>query len=272
MVCAGHDSMSGRVQGKTAIVTGAAQGLGKAVAFALFKEGANVIVSDVQLEAGETVAEQIKRQGGAARFVKADVELEEDCSNLIAECLSVFSKLDILVNNAGYFPRAKLEETTTGLWEKVLRINLRGPFYCAKYAVPAMRRSGGGSIVNVGSINGIQALPELVAYGAAKGGLLALTRTLANACTKDRIRVNYVIPGWVLTEGEIDLQRAQGVSLEQLEEVGRTLPLGRFQLPEDTAHAVVYLASDESAQVTGTILHLDAGASTLPLQRVADYS
>jgi NAD(P)-dependent dehydrogenase (short-subunit alcohol dehydrogenase family) len=264
--------MSGRIKGKTAIVTGAAQGIGKAVAIALAKEGANIVVSDVQVEAGESVAEQIRRSGATAQFVKADVELEENCSNLVEESLSLFGKFDVLVNNAGYFPRSGLEETSTDLWEKVLRINLRGPFYCAKYAVPAMRRSGGGSIVNIGSINGIQALPELVAYGAAKGGLLALTRTLANACSKDRIRVNYVIPGWVLTEGEIAIQRAQGVSLDELEKIGRKLPLGRFQTPEDTAYAVVYLASDESAQVTGTILHLDAGASTLPLQRVADYS
>lgn len=259
--------MSRRVEGKTAIVTGAAQGIGKAIAIALAKGGANVVISDIQVEPGEALAEHLQRSGCSAKFVRADVESEEDCSALVSQSVEYFSKLDVLVNNAGYFPRVSLEDTTTEMWEKVLRINLRGPFYCAKHAVPAMRRAGGGSIVNIGSINGIQALPTLVAYGAAKGGLLALTRTLANAYAKDRIRVNYVIPGWVLTEGEIAIQRAQGVTPEQLEQIGRSLRLGRFQTPEDTAHAVLYLASDESAQMTGSILHLDAGASTLPAPR-----
>ncbi len=267
----GDQGRKRRVEGKTALITGAAQGLGKGIAIALASEGANVIVSDVQVEAGRSVAEQIVKCGGAAQFIKADVESEEECSNLIERSLECFSKLDVLVNNAGHFPRSSLEETTTELWEKVFRINLRGPFYCAKHAVPVMSRSGGGSIINIGSINGIQSLPNLVAYGAAKGGLLALTRTLAGAYAKDRIRANYIIPGWILTEGEIALQRAQGTTLEQLEKIGRGLPLGRFQTPEDSAHAVIYLASDESAQVTGTVLHLDAGASTLLLQPSADY-
>lgn len=259
--------MSRRVEGKTAIVTGAAQGIGKAIAIALAEEGANVVISDIQVAPGEALAEHLQRSGCRAQFVRADVESEEDCCNLVKRSVEYFSQLDVLVNNAGYFPRVSLEETTTEMWEKVLRINLRGPFYCAKHAVPAMRRAGGGSIVNIGSINGIQALPTLVAYGAAKGGLLALTRTLANAYAKDRIRVNYIIPGWVLTEGEIAIQRAQGVTPEQLEQIGHSLRFGRFQTPEDTAHAVLYLASDESAQMTGAILHLDAGASTLPAPR-----
>src|SRR6266566_4294646 len=124
-----------------------------------------------------------------------------------------------------------------------------------------------GSIVNIGSICGIQSLPNLVAYGAAKGGLLSLTRTLAGALSDDRIRVNYVIPGWVLTEGELAIQRAQGHGEELLRKEGEKLRFGRQQKPLDAAYAVVYLLSDESSQVTGTIFHIDAGESTLPIAR-----
>ncbi len=120
--------------------------------------------------------------------------------------------------------------------------------------------------MNVGSINGIQGLPNLVAYASAKGGLLAMTRTLAGALAQDRIRVNYLIPGWVLSEGELALHAKNGVTREALETVGKSLALGRHQSPEDSAYAALYLLSDESTQVTGTILNVDAGASTLPIQ------
>jgi NAD(P)-dependent dehydrogenase (short-subunit alcohol dehydrogenase family) len=144
-------------------------------------------------------------------------------------------------------------------------VNLRGAFYCCKHAVPRMQTEKGGSIVNMGSICGLQSLPNLVAYGAAKGGLLTLTRTLAGALAKDRIRVNYLVPGWVLTEGEMALHRAEGRDAEEMKRQGERLPLGRTQTPLDAAYAVVYLLSDESAQVTGTILNVDAGAASLPL-------
>jgi NAD(P)-dependent dehydrogenase (short-subunit alcohol dehydrogenase family) len=134
-----------------------------------------------------------------------------------------------------------------------------------------MRRAGGGSIVNVGSLNGIQGLPNLVAYASAKGGLLALTRTLAGALAKDRIRVNYLIPGWVLTEGEVALHAKGGLSREALERKGESLALGRHQTPDDAAYAALYLLSDEAVQVTGTILNVDAGASTLPIPPDAPF-
>ena len=185
--------------------------------------------------------------------------------------MATFGRLDALVNNAGWFPRATLEETTTEIWDSILDLNLRGAFYCCKLAMPHLRAAGGGSIVNIGSINGIQGLPNLVAYAAAKGGLLALTRTLAGACAPDRIRVNYVIPGWVLTEGELALQSSRGVGEEDLRRAGQALALGRHQTAQDTAYAVLYLASDESTQVTGMIMHIDAGATTLPIQSPAMY-
>lgn len=263
--------MNGRVKGKVAIVTGAAQGIGRGCAEMLAREGASVVVSDIQDAEGEKVVRQIRQAGGEAIYRRADVVEEIQCAALVKETIETYSRVDVLVNNAGYFPRRTLEETTTDLWDQVLNINLRGAFYCCKYAIPQMQAAGGGSIINIGSINGIQALPTLIAYSAAKGGLLALTRTLAGAFAPQRIRVNYIIPGWVLTEGEVALQKSRGVSEEKLREAGKSLMLGRHQTVEDTAYGVIYLASDESSQVTGIILPTDAGASTLPIQPKAEY-
>jgi len=263
--------MLARLEGKVAVVTGAARGIGRGCAEMLAREGARVVIGDVRDADGEAVAAAIRAAGGEALFQRTDVVEEDQCAVLVAAAVRAFGRLDILVNNVGWFPRATLEETTTALWEQVLNVNLRGAFYCCKYAVPHLRAVGGGSIVNIGSINGIQGLPNVVAYATAKGGLLALTRTLAGAYAAERIRVNYVIPGWVLSEGEVALQTGRGVNEDQLRRAGAALPLGRHQTPADTAYAVVYLASDESAQVTGTILHVDAGASTLPIQPGGPY-
>lgn len=256
--------MTGRLSGKAIVVTGAAQGIGFGCVRLVASEGAAVVLGDTQTQKGEEAAAEIRANGGKAHFVHADVKKESDCAALIQAARKTFGRLDGLVNNAGWFPRATLESTTTELWDEVLQVNLRGAFYCCKHAVPAMRANG-GSIVNMGSICGIQSLPNLVAYGAAKGGLLSLTRTLAGALTRERIRVNCVIPGWVLTEGEIALHEAQGRTLEDLKKDGEKLPFGCHQTPLDAAYAVVYLLSNESLQVTGTVLHVDAGASTLPI-------
>jgi len=256
--------MNNRLSGRVVVITGAAQGIGFGCASLIAAEGAAVALGDVQQQKGEEAAGKIRAAGGQAQFVRTDVKKESDCAALIEAACKTFGRVDGLVNNAGWFPRATLEQTTTELWDEVMQVNLRGAFYCCKYAVPVMRPNG-GSIVNIGSICGIQSLPNLVAYGAAKGGLLSLTRTLAGAEAQHRIRVNYVIPGWVLTEGEIALHQAQGRSLEDLRRDGEKLALGRHQTTLDTAHAVVYLLSNESAQVTGSVLHLDAGASTLPI-------
>jgi len=261
--------MGGRLKDKVVIVTGAAQGIGFGCARLLASEGASVVAADVQQERGEEAARAMRTAGGTAIFRATDVTSEEQCAALMEFTVRNYGKIDGLVNNAGWFPRGTLEETTTDLWERVMQVNLRSSFYCCKHAVPKMRQAKGGSIVNIGSICGLQSLPNLVAYGAAKGGLLALTKTLAGALSPDRIRVNYVIPGWVLSEGELALHHAQGRTSEELLATGEKLPLGRCQTPLDTAYAVLYLLSDEAAQVTGTTLNVDAGASTLPMPRGA---
>jgi len=255
-----------RLKDKVVLVTGAAQGIGFACARQAASEGATVILADIQKDRGEQSAASLRNQGAQAHFLPVDLREESQVAALIDQTIRAHKKLDGLVNNAGWFPRATLEQTTTDLWEEVLHVNLRSAFYCCKYAAPKMREARAGSIVNMGSICGIQSLPNLVAYGAAKAGLLGLTRTLAGALAPDRICVNYVIPGWIFTEGELAIQKGEGRTPEDLRKAGEKLTFGRAQSPEETAYAVVYLLSDESAQVTGTTLHLDAGASTLPIQ------
>jgi hypothetical protein len=269
--------MSNRVKDKVAIVTGAAQGIGFGCAQMLAQEGASVVVADVNESKGIAAAERIRAAGGRAIFHKTDVTCEADCASVVEKTMQTFGKLNVLVNNAGWFARATIDQIDDALWDKYLNINLRGPFYLCKHAIPKMqansaagesRGSGScGSIINIGTTHGIQAQASLIAYGIAKGGLLTLTRTLAGQYAKDRIRANYIIPGWVLSEGEMALQASQGNDAVRLSEIGATLPLGRHQTPQDTAYAVVFLASDESAQITGMILHIDAGYSVLPIKR-----
>jgi len=258
--------MGQRLAGKVVLVTGAAQGIGFACARMAAAEGASVVLGDIQKDRGEGAAAKIHAAGGQAFFQYADLTQESDCAALVDAAIKKFGKLNGLVNNAGWFPRARLEETTTELWDKVFNINLRSAFYVTKFAVSRMRDAKGGSIVNMGSINGIQGLPNLVAYAAAKGGLLSMTRTLAGALAPDRIRVNFIIPGWIATGGELKIQKGEGRGIEDLEKAGKRLPLGRMQTVEDTAYAAIYLLSDEAAQVTAAVLNVDAGGSMLPIQ------
>jgi len=258
--------MSKRLEGKVVLFTGAAQGIGFGCARMAAAEGASVILGDIQKERGEAAAGLIRAEGNQAVFELVDLTEEGQCAALVDAAIKKFGRLNGLVNNAGWFPRARLEETTTELWEKVMQVNLRSAFYVTKFSVPHLRKSGGGSVVNMGSINGIQGLPNLVAYAAAKGGLLSLTRTLAGALAADRIRVNYIIPGWIATEGELLIQEGEGRSALDLEKAGKRLPFGRMQTVEDAAYAAVYLLSDESAQVTAAVLNVDAGGSMLPIQ------
>ena len=265
--------MSNRVQDKVVIVTGGAQGIGYGCAELLAREGAKVVIGDVNAQTGAAAAEKIRAAGGQVYFHQFDVLAEEQCAGLIDVAVREYGRLDVLVNNVGYPSRATLDETNAEVWDLYMNLNVRGAFFCSKHAIPAMKANNkpdaapiGGSIVNIGSIHGIQAATNLIAYGAAKGALLTLTRTLAGQFARDHIRANYIIPGWVLSEGELALHADSGTTEAQLLERGKSLTFGRHQTPKDTAYAVVYLASDESSQVTGTIMHIDAGNSTLPFR------
>jgi NAD(P)-dependent dehydrogenase (short-subunit alcohol dehydrogenase family) len=250
-----------RLNGKVALVTGAASGIGQGCALRLAAEGASVVLADLDSSGGENAAAQIRHNGGAALFQATDVRNEIHCQRAVETAVRQFGGLDVLVNNAGIYPRSTLEQTTEEFWDRMLAINLKGPFFLCKYAVPSMRRRGGGSIVNTGSVHGLGGAGNLFAYSVSKGGLLTMTKNLAIALAHDRIRVNYLIPGWVLSQTEVEIQRREGRDQERLMSKGKSLPQGRFQTPEDAANIVAFLASDEAAMVTGCVLNGDAGYS-----------
>lgn len=247
----------GRVDGKVVIVTGGASGIGLGISELLAAEGASVVLSGRNAVRGEEAAARIRERGGEASFVRADVACEADCAALVRSAVERYGGLHGLVNNAGIFPRATLEETTEELWDQIFAVNLKGAFFCCKHAVPAMRASGGGSIVNVGSANSYVGLPHLFAYSVSKGGLITLTRNLANALSRDNIRVNFLNPGWVITETEVQVQALEGHDAAWLAEAARNLPFGVHQEPRDAAYAALFLLSDEARHVSGEQLGVD---------------
>lgn len=253
--------MPGIVEGKVALVTGAGAGIGRGIAELLAREGAAVVVANRNAAAGQETADRIVAAGGRALFQQTDVTREVDCQAAVQRAVDAYGRIDCLVNNAGIFPRATLEETTEEFWEQIMDANLKGPFFLCKAAIPRMVEQGGGSVVNIGSINGLGGGRKLFAYSVSKGGLLTMTRNLAKAYARHKVRVNYVIPGWVITEKEIEIQALEGHDAEWIAQMGQRLPGGRHQVPADAAGTVLFLASDYSEQVSGTVVHVDAAMS-----------
>lgn len=242
--------MAGRLAGKVGLISGAARGQGEAEARLFVAEGANIVLGDILLEEQSRVVDAL---GGQATGVKLDVTREDDWQAAVETALTTYGRLDILVNNAGIFPVEKLEETDLDLWNRVIAINQTGVFLGMKYAVPAMRRSGGGSIINISSIAGLIGAGMATAYHGTKGAVRLLTKATAIECAKDNIRVNSVHPGGV------DTAMLDVLDPEALQAVRHTHPLGRLATATDIAYGVVYLASDESSFVTGTELVIDGG-------------
>jgi len=253
-----------RVAGKVAVVSGAGSGIGRTCAELLAREGANVVVGDIKVDGGEQTVVAIREAGGEAEFVATDLRNEADCQRLIARAVEHYGRIDVLANVAGIYPRASLENTTVEFWEEIMAVNLRGPFLLCREAVPIMVQGGGGSIINFGSANGLAGGASLFAYSVSKGGMLTLTRNIAAAYAHEGIRANYLIPGWVLTDNERVVQAREGHDAAWLDEVGQRQLTGRFSTPEDAAFGVLYLASDDSIHVSGTMLNTDGGSSMLP--------
>jgi len=253
----------GRVEGKVALVTGGGTGIGRGCATLLAREGAKVAVCGRTTATLDETVMHITEGGGEAVALRCDVSKSNECDAVVAQVVERFGRLDVLVNNAGYFPRADLTETTDELWRTIMGVNLDGAFYLCRAAVPHMKRQGGGSIINVGSIHGLGGAPRLFAYAVSKGALLNLTKNLAKAHANDNIRVNYLIPGWVITEGELVIQSQDGRDQAWLDEVGKTLPGGRHSTPDDAAKAVLFLASDDSETITGAVINTDFGMSVV---------
>jgi 3alpha(or 20beta)-hydroxysteroid dehydrogenase len=248
----------GRLEGKVALISGGARGQGAAEAETFVKEGALVVFGDVRDAEGKQVEEAIRARGGDAVYVHLDVTSEADWQNAVQTTVGRHGRLDILVNNAAIvIPRVPIEERTVEEWDRVMAVNARGVFLGTKHAIPAMRRGGGGSIVNISSVAGIgQSLHQEPAYAASKGAVRIFTKVTASQHARDRIRCNSVHPGPVDTEMFHSAFRDREARERRLQRV----PLGRMGTVAEIVSAVLYLASDESAYVTGSELVIDGGA------------
>ncbi len=265
----------GRVQGKIALATGGASGIGRASALLLAREGATVIVTDVQDDLGEDTVRKIKQDGGEAMYLHHDVTDEDDWIRVVGEIKACFSKLDVLVNNAGIAIAGPVTEMTLANWRRQQAINLDGVFLGTKHSLPLMRESGGGSIINMSSVAGLKGAAGLSGYCATKGGVRLFTKAVALECAaaKDKIRVNSVHPGIIETPiwgaiaqgmpGEVLSGGRPGANMPDLDAISSmAVPTGVKGFPEDIAEGVLYLASDASRYVTGTELVIDGGFSS----------
>lgn len=247
------------VSRRGALVTGGASGIGRAVAGLLAREGALVAIVDCDGPGGRAAAEAIAASGGRATFIEADVTRCEDAQRAVEAALAWCGRLDVVVNSAGVIRRATVVETSEADWDRVMAVNVKGIYLVARYAIPAMRASGGGAIVNIASGWGLVGGPKAAAYCASKGAVVQLTRAMAIDHANEGIRVNCVCPG----DTDTPMLRAEAAELgERFEEFVRRAarrPLGRVGLPEEVARAVVFLAGDQASFVTGTTLVVDGG-------------
>jgi NAD(P)-dependent dehydrogenase (short-subunit alcohol dehydrogenase family) len=247
--------MSSRLNDKIAVVTGSTRGIGEAIVRRLAAEGARVVVSGIDSADGARVAAEI-----GATYLDADVRLPARCEGLIEDVVRQHGRLDVLVNNAGVFPSLSLEHSTSEAWDEVFSINVRGAYLCSRAAVPHLKRGGGGVIVNIGTTLAYRGTEDRIAYAASKGALLSLTKTMAHAFAKDRIRCNWVTVGWVASPGEIALRdELNGDGRAYLAERGERTPFGRIETADEIAAGVAYLSSDEAAHITGCELNISGG-------------
>lgn len=251
--------MGSRLQGKVAVVTGSTSGIGAGIATAMASEGACVVVSGRRAPEGDAVVEGIRAAGGTAVFQQTDLRRPEECRQLCQRAAAEFGGLDILVNNAGIFPRLEFEQLSVEFWDAIMETNVRGAFLCSQAAVPLMRARGGGALINIGSSHAFGTRERLFAYGCSKGALYVMTMNLARMLAPQRIRVNWITVGWVLTEKEYAVQESEGVSREALHQRAEELPMGEFSTVDDIARACVYLATDEAAHITGSNVNTGAG-------------
>ena len=253
----------GRLNGKAAFITGGASGFGRTAALHFAREGARVGLLDIAEEGGRATARDVEQVGGEALFLPADVRDEPAVRGAIDAAAARFGRLDILFNNAGRpsaHRQTPIEDVPADDWDGIIDTNLKGMFHAAKAAVPHMRRSGGGAIVNTASFAGLVAIGA-VSYAASKGGLIAFTRTLASQLAPEGIRVNAVAPGYTnvfTAQGEAD-RRSDEDRVLLTKSMAAQIPLGRVGTADDIVNAVLYLASDEASFVTGHVLVVDGG-------------
>lgn len=247
----------GRLENKVALITGSGSGIGRATAVLFAKEGAKVLVADYVVDGGEETVNIIKKAGGEASFVKADVSKAADIENMIKTTVRIYGRLDILVNNAGIMqPMMPTHENTEELFDKVININLKGVFLGMKYGIAEMLKSGGGVVLNAASIAGLVGLGGSPVYCASKGGVIQLTKVAALDYATQNIRVNCVCPGVIWTPM---VEAVTGDSKEAQARFTAMEPVGRMGKPEEVAQAYLFLASDDASFITGAAVPVDGG-------------
>jgi 3-oxoacyl-[acyl-carrier protein] reductase len=255
--------MGPRLDGKVAIVTGAGKGIGRAAARVFAREGAKVVVADIDEAPGKAAAEDLAKSGAEAIFVKTDVRKNDSCVSTVDETIKRFGRIDILYSNAGVYPGARLEEMTEDAWDQVFAINMKGTMFMVKAVLPQMRKQKYGRIVLTSSITGPNTgFPGWSHYGATKAAMLGFMRSAALEVVKDNITINAVLPGNTMTDG------MQGLGQEYIQSMIDAVPMGRLADPEDIANGVLFLASDEASYVTGQTLTVDGG-QVLPESNLA---
>jgi NAD(P)-dependent dehydrogenase (short-subunit alcohol dehydrogenase family) len=248
-----------RLEGKVCIITGGGSGIGRASALKFAEEGALIAVADKRAAGAQAVAAECARKGAEAIAIEVDVSHAAQVERMIARTLEKFGRLDVLVNNAGYGITGSVVETEPDAWDALMAVNVRGVFLCSKYAIPAMKRNGGGTIVNTASVVAAVGIANRAAYCASKGAVAALTRAIAIDHVHDGIRCNAVAPGTIDTPYFSDiLGKAADPDAVRHALAARQL-LGRLGTPDEIAAGILFLASEESRFATGTILTLDGG-------------
>ena len=244
-----------RLNEKVAIITGAASGIGKATAKLFAEHGAKIVVADIDTKGGKLTVTEIKDKGHQGSFIQTDVSIHDKTQQMVDHTINQYGKLDILVNSAGIAMRLPVDELPEDDWHHCLGVNLTGVFFSSKAAIPAMRENGGGSIINLSSIYGLVGAEVRAAYVASKGAVTNLTRGMALDYAEDNIRVNCICPGFV----ETPLVAGVVKNPDEYQKLANKHPLRRLGQPTEIAYGALYLASDESAFVTGIALPIDGG-------------
>lgn len=246
-----------RLQNKVSLVTGAGQGIGKAIALAFASEGSRVVVNDINPDTAHATAQEIITMGGKSLAIRADVSKKDEVSSMLRELLTNFGRIDILVNNAGIQTETPFLDLSEEEWDRVIDVNLKGAFLCGQLVAREMVKHRGGKIINISSVHQFLPRSNIAHYAASKGGMMMLTKVMAIELAKYKINVTCIAPGAVATAMNEDVLN----SPQKLTELNSEIPWGRIAEPREIAQCAVYLASDDASYITGSTIYIDGGFS-----------